>query len=422
MASLSAEAGVPSVTASSEASTSSPLQDAATTTASSQQQHTGESGANRAEFKDLRAILHRTKCRRHRKLNCRQARSDDDDFFGEVKFSTASSNITSFRPRAASPSAKAGVPLVIASSQASTWWSLQDAATTAASSQQQQTGETLPSAEAAVPLVTASLEASTSSPLQDASTTTASSQQQQTSESGRNQAECKDLRAKVHRTKRRRRRKPKCRQARGDDDDFFGEVKSSTASANITAFRPRAASPSAEAGVPLVTASSEASTSSPLQDAATTTASSQQQQTGETLPSAEAAVPLVTASLEASTSSPLQDAATTTAFSQQQQTSESGRNQAECKDLRAKVHRTKRRRRRKPKCRQARGDDDDFFGEVKSSTASANITPFRPRAASLSAEAGVPLVTASSEAFTSSPLQDAATTTASSQQQQTGES
>ncbi|KAL3186456.1 hypothetical protein MRX96_027499 [Rhipicephalus microplus] len=77
-ASLSAEAGVPLVTASSDASTSSPLHDAATTTTSSQQQHTGESSANLAEFKDLWAILHRTKCSRHRKPKCRQARSDDD--------------------------------------------------------------------------------------------------------------------------------------------------------------------------------------------------------------------------------------------------------------------------------------------------------------------------------------------------------
>ncbi|KAL3186450.1 hypothetical protein MRX96_027493 [Rhipicephalus microplus] len=320
---LAHEAGVVLlVTASSAASTSSPLQDAAPAVASSQQQQTSESGTNLAECKDLRAKVHRAKCRRRRKPKCWQARSDDDDFLGEVKSSTASANIIAFCPRAASPSAEAG----------------------------------------------------------DAATTTASSQQQHTGESDANLAEFKDLRAILHRNKCHRHRKPKCRQARSDDDYFFGEVKSSTASANITAFRPRAVSQSSEAGVPLETASSEASTSLPLQDAATTTASSQQQQTGE-----------------------------------------SGRNQAECKDLRAKVHRTKYRRRRKLKCRQARSDDDYFFGEVKSSTASANITAFRPRAASQSAEAGVPLVTASSEASTSSPLQDAATTTASSQQRQTGE-
>ncbi|KAL3186457.1 hypothetical protein MRX96_027500 [Rhipicephalus microplus] len=366
-ASLSAEAGVALVTASSEASTSSPIQDAATTTASSQQQQTSESGRNQAECKDLWAILHRTKCRWRRKPKCRQARSDDDDFLDEVKSSTASVNITAFRPRAASPSAEAGVPLVTASS-----------------------------------------EASTSSPLEDAATTTASSQQQQTSESGRNQAECKDLRAKVHRTKCRWRRKPKCRQARSDDDDFFGEVKSSTASANITAFRPRVALPSAEAGNCIRChrhsqpkcreAGSDADDF--LGEVKSTTASVNiiaiHPRAASSRP--DAGVPLVTASSEASTSSPLEDAATTTASSQQQQTSESGRNQAECKDLRAKVHRTKCRWHRKPNCRQARSDDDDFLGEVKSSTASANITALRPRATSPSAMAGVPLVPLAPEA------------------------
>ncbi|KAL3186452.1 hypothetical protein MRX96_027495 [Rhipicephalus microplus] len=91
MASQSVAGGVPSMTASSVASTSSQIEDATSTTATSAEQPTCEGCKDPAEYRDQRDMLNSIKCHRHWKPKRREARSNGDEFLGKMKPSAVSS-------------------------------------------------------------------------------------------------------------------------------------------------------------------------------------------------------------------------------------------------------------------------------------------------------------------------------------------